>query len=171
MDSHKSIFEPEFREPVNKDEIIKAKVIEILNANKLYRRVFSEQYWEESLIGWSPPPALWVKINTNGGYNSASRIATTGVLLRDDNGNWILGFSYHAGSCSITKAKMWGALVGLGMRRGLGYKQVLLELESQAVIHMIKDNTSNPSANSPLLGRIRETINRSWIIRVNHVHS
>jgi ribonuclease HI len=48
---------------------------------------------EEDLVftqNWSPPPAGWVKLNTDVGYRHSPGEASTGVVVRDDRGNVLL---------------------------------------------------------------------------------
>ena len=53
------------------------------------------------LLGWSPPPYQWIKINTNG------FIAACGGIARDHNGKLIVAWSLTLGLCTITAVELW----------------------------------------------------------------
>ncbi|MBA0875954.1 hypothetical protein Goshw_026328 [Gossypium schwendimanii] len=50
-----------------------------------------------------------VKVNT--------RFASTSGVLRDQNGDWILGFNCRVGICSVYEAKLWGILDGVNWHK------------------------------------------------------
>ena len=47
---------------------------------------------EEKLVGWSPPPPRWVKLNTDGAFKASSGMTSVGKIIRDEIGIWITGF-------------------------------------------------------------------------------
>lgn len=99
-----------------------AMVTEQVN-NRVANGVQSE--WK--LKGWSVPNRGWVKINSDGSVRGRELRASAGGLLRDDNGRWIVGYGRNIGSCSISKAELWGILDGLTVAWYYGYRRVVLE--------------------------------------------
>ncbi|XVF08796.1 hypothetical protein REPUB_Repub07fG0034100 [Reevesia pubescens] len=67
---------------------------------------FSSRLKYEARIHWIKPSTGEVKMNVDGSFNGHSNIATAGGLLRDDNGNWIFGFTYKIGTTSVLGAEL-----------------------------------------------------------------
>ena len=44
-------------------------------------------------IRWERLPQGWVKLNTDGSANGTSELAGCGGVIRNDEGQWIVGFS------------------------------------------------------------------------------
>ncbi|KAL4377132.1 hypothetical protein GQ457_02G030770 [Hibiscus cannabinus] len=55
-----------------------------------------------SLVHWKLPCPGWHSLNIDGVVCLSS-----GGLLRDDEGHWIIGFSKSIGSCSVLNAELW----------------------------------------------------------------
>ncbi|XP_016730171.1 uncharacterized protein [Gossypium hirsutum] len=62
------------------------------------------------MIRWIPPGYGWHKVNTDGAINKASGNASTGGLIRDQHGMWIVGFLRNIGYYSVLDEELWGAL-------------------------------------------------------------
>ncbi|MBA0874722.1 hypothetical protein Goshw_021096 [Gossypium schwendimanii] len=78
-----------------------------------------------------PPASLMdsrVHLFTDGAVTRDSEKASVGGVLRDQFGNWILGFNRFLGSCTPFEAKLWGILDGITVLRRV---QGLLESEGQ----------------------------------------
>jgi len=55
----------------------------------------------------------WRVLNTDGAVKGGTGPAGAGGVLRDDKGEWILGFSEYLGHCTAIKAEIRAALRGL----------------------------------------------------------
>ncbi|MBA0568117.1 hypothetical protein Golob_005630 [Gossypium lobatum] len=53
-----------------------------------------------------PLAGEWTYLNTDGTIRVDSRATATGGVLREKNGEWILGYSKYLGNCSILDAKL-----------------------------------------------------------------
>lgn len=60
------------------------------------------------IIGWKPLGLDGFKLNMDGASRNNSTHATTGVLVRDHNGNWIMGFYRNIGASTSLGAEIWG---------------------------------------------------------------
>ena len=80
-------------------------------------------------ISWKPPPHNWVKINSDGSVINDG--AACEGILRDEDSNFVAAFCVNLGSCSITAAELWGAYWSLWLGWQLGYRRVILELDSK----------------------------------------
>lgn len=48
-------------------------------------------------ITWDPPPSSFVKINTDGAMDIATKIAAIGIIIRGTQGNFIAARSWYIG--------------------------------------------------------------------------
>ncbi|PPD70071.1 hypothetical protein GOBAR_DD33043 [Gossypium barbadense] len=63
--------------------------------------------------------------------------ASSGGAIRDDHGRWKMGFTRKIGICSTVEVKLWGAYDGLRQAWHIGARNVILELNSLEVVHML----------------------------------
>jgi hypothetical protein len=103
----------------------------------------------ETLIGWTPPPTGFVKLNTNGSVLRNSGHASSGGLRRDNNGNWIQGFSHFLGITNSLVAELWGLWDGLTLARDLHISRLVVELDAKAVIDLLKPVSRTPFVTHP----------------------
>ncbi|KAL4340124.1 hypothetical protein GQ457_08G000760 [Hibiscus cannabinus] len=99
---------------------------------------------------WQPPHAGWVKLNTDGLRCRISRCASCCGIIRDKSGVRIMGYSRFIGVCSTFDEKLLGVLDGLNTLLCLGYRIVVIELDSLAAVCILKGSV-NASAHSYLL--------------------
>ncbi|KAH1089485.1 hypothetical protein J1N35_016742 [Gossypium stocksii] len=64
--------------------------------------------------------------------------ATTGCVVRNHEGVWILGIAKSIGTCSIVEAERWRVLEGLQQAWDIGARKVLLETDSLMVVSLLK---------------------------------
>ncbi|KAK8595063.1 hypothetical protein V6N13_015972 [Hibiscus sabdariffa] len=93
-----------------------------------------------------------VKINVDAGFRSLSQEASTGVVIRDCNGN-ILGASYRVYSplSSVFTAEALACLHGLLFALDLSFKNVIMESDTRSVIFGILSSTSDSSDIRPFM--------------------
>ena len=92
---------------------------------------------EENLVGWSPPPPRWFKLNTNEALKASSGMASAGGIIKDENGIWIVGFAFHIGPGSSLLAELWGVFQGLTLYWKKGLNRIFVEVASQCVVDII----------------------------------
>ncbi|KAA3459823.1 Retrovirus-related Pol polyprotein LINE-1 [Gossypium australe] len=71
----------------------------------------------------------WVQLFTDGAVARASENASTGGVVRDRDGNWILGFTHYLGR--PLEAELWGILDGILILLNKGRIKRLLHSEDQ----------------------------------------
>ncbi|KAK5847121.1 hypothetical protein PVK06_003423 [Gossypium arboreum] len=55
----------------------------------------------------------WICIRSDGVVKVNTGSASAGGVMRDQNGDWILGFNRKVGNCSVYEAELWGILDGM----------------------------------------------------------
>lgn len=68
---------------------------------------------ETRLLSWKPPEPGWVKVNTDGASRGNPGLATSGGVIRNEEGDWCGGFAVNIGVCSAPLAEIWGVYYGL----------------------------------------------------------
>ncbi|MBA0871855.1 hypothetical protein Goshw_000613 [Gossypium schwendimanii] len=64
------------------------------------------------------------------GQSSMFRCQILGGLLRDHNGNWIVGFTRYLGNCEVIDSELWGILDGLRIALDRGYQKVIIRTDN-----------------------------------------
>ncbi|CAL1356741.1 unnamed protein product [Linum trigynum] len=116
---------------------------------------------ENKQISWRPPEEGWIQIQTDGSVISPTSKAVAGGLLR--------AFVCNLGACSITDAELKGAAEGLSLAWLMGFKKILLNLDSMTAISIINSGEDDHRHNL-LANHIRELIDREWEVKVPHVY-
>ncbi|KAE8711272.1 hypothetical protein F3Y22_tig00110299pilonHSYRG00110 [Hibiscus syriacus] len=78
-----------------------------------------EYIQDRSEIRWKPPPPGWLKLNSNGFVSGPNGVAACGREIRDDKGEWIMGFHKAMGTCSVLEVdnkKVWKHLQAAGQK-------------------------------------------------------
>ncbi|KAK8617153.1 hypothetical protein V6N13_117120 [Hibiscus sabdariffa] len=60
-----------------------------------------------------------------------------GIVIRDEMGAWIVGFSKFIGICSTLEVELWGVLEGLHLAWRLGECRVVVELDSLVTVDLL----------------------------------
>ncbi|CAN1128005.1 Putative ribonuclease H protein At1g65750 [Linum perenne] len=64
-------------------------------------------------IAWESGPPDWATVNTDGAVIQDSGRAAAGRLIRDSLGHCLTAFTMNIGRCSITRAELRAAIMGL----------------------------------------------------------
>ena len=79
-------------------------------------------------------------------------------LLRDNQGKWLWGFSKNLGHTTSTQAKLWAVRKGLTSSWNIGYKQIILKIDTLMVIKMLATNMEYMSLVSTLVFYCRDLL-------------
>lgn len=80
--------------------------------------------------------------------------ASTGGVIQNSCGNWLLDLCTSVDLCSITGAELWGVYQGLTLAWNEGFKKVIVESDSLSVVRMIQKRELCTNAHSSLLEAI-----------------
>jgi ribonuclease HI len=104
---------------------------------------------------WRRPPPGYVKINTDGGFEVASRSGATGAVIRDGNGVFIKATARKLSSVAsalVAEAEAWRD--GLRLLGQSGHQQVILETDSLELITLWRAREKQCSEVTPILKEI-----------------
>ncbi|KAH1115159.1 hypothetical protein J1N35_008537 [Gossypium stocksii] len=113
-----------------------------------------------------PLAGEWTYLNKNGAVLVDSGAAVVGVVLRDKNREWILGYNKYLGNYLILNVELWGILDGLELIQCRGNAKVVIQSDSLEAVKAIHENAWKTS-HSALLRRIHRILSqeRSWLLR------
>ncbi|KAH0746322.1 hypothetical protein KY285_007979 [Solanum tuberosum] len=96
------------------------------------------------MVLWKKPPDQWSKLNTDGSALSNPGKIGAGGILRDHKGQMILAFATRLGEDTNNQAEMEAAIFGLTWSLQVGYRNVILEVDSQLLVDWIMLKTKPP---------------------------
>jgi ribonuclease HI len=129
---------------------------EYMSADKA-SRVVTERPHTMTWIGWKPPGEGWVKINTDRACKGKVTMGCGGII-RDKRGVWLGGFAKHIGICSALTEELWDVFEGLRFTWRMGYRVVELDVDSSAVVKVIKDGATSSAMRVSLLKSIKRLL-------------
>ncbi|KAH0776460.1 hypothetical protein KY290_007871 [Solanum tuberosum] len=89
-------------------------------------------------IKWSPPPTGTFKLNTDGSFSKDRNKGGTGGVIRDHNGQWVMGFYHNITAQNYTMAELEAFFVGLKIAADCSIVPIGIELDSIEVIEALE---------------------------------
>ncbi|MBA0816797.1 hypothetical protein Gohar_001420, partial [Gossypium harknessii] len=93
---------------------------------------------------------MWICICSDGAVKVNLGSASAGGILKDQNGEWIIGFNCRIGICFVFEAELWGILDGVTLAQGSLHDRILIQIDNMKVIRDIKESFLKDS-NSALI--------------------
>uniref|UniRef100_M1DJP7 RNase H family protein n=1 Tax=Solanum tuberosum TaxID=4113 RepID=M1DJP7_SOLTU len=121
-----------------------------------------------TLVKWIKPPARWIKINTDGSALSNPGRIGAGGILRDQMEAMLLAFATPLGEGTNNQAEIGAAFFGMTWAIQLGYKNVVLEVDSQLLVDWIMQRAKPPWSISTQLQQLQELIRQTHNFRCKH---
>ncbi|CAN1743223.1 Putative ribonuclease H protein At1g65750 [Linum perenne] len=81
-----------------------------------------------------------------------------------------MAFSYNLGRCSITRAELRGAVHGLSIAWNLGYRRVLVQMDSAAAIAILEAKGEIDHQHAMEVIQYRELLTRDWTVKIKHIY-
>ena len=119
-------------------------------------------------VRWEKPDMGWFKLNINGATNGSAGNATGGGLIRDDYGNWVMGFSRKIGRVDSFVAEIWALRDGLQLCRQLNIDAVVIELDAKSLVDVLNNSSYCNIVISPLLDDCKLLIDQFPQVCVEH---
>ncbi|CAN1744021.1 Putative ribonuclease H protein At1g65750 [Linum perenne] len=123
----------------------------------------------ETLLKWIPAPDEWLTVNCDGSVIQSHGLAAAGGIIRDNSGHRLAVFSSNLGSCTIIRAELRAAAIGLELAWGMHARKVNIQIDSNAAVLAICGQQQDDSRHSHILQQIRDLLNREWVTSVSHI--
>lgn len=118
---------------------------------------------------WEPPPADWIKVNTDGAYSPATPGCACGGVIRDEQGNFIQAFMFKGYEGDSLTSELWGCFHGLKLSWDLGFRKVMLEVDSTEAIELLKNEVGMMHEDKDLIVSIKQLIASDWNVDILYV--
>ncbi|CAL1400519.1 unnamed protein product [Linum trigynum] len=139
-------------------------------AASLQLDVTQKPHRAEELIGWKPPRAGWIKLNTDGAAQGNHGLISAGGALRDVNGDWIAGFCSKIGTGTAIEAELWGIYKGIDLAWNKEIKFLIIETDSQLALDLLNKRMNPTHPLATLLRAIRRLIAQEWVVQLVHTY-
>ena len=90
-------------------------------------------------IKWERPESGWLKLNTDGSFDDLLGNAGGGGLIRDEQGQWVAGFTRKIGKTNSFMVKAWALRDGLVLCNQMKVSKVIVESDAKAVVDALNN--------------------------------
>ena len=112
----------------------------------------------------------WKKLNTDGLVLDSVGQAGCGVVVRDDHGNWIAGFTRHIGATDNFATELWGLRDGLSLCLSLNIPCLVVELDAKTVVDVLRNYSYDNRIISPIMDDYRQLVLCFQEIQIKHCY-
>ena len=109
----------------------------------------------------------WKKLNTDGSIFGSFGQAGCGGVVRDEHGNWIVGFTRHIGTTNCFVAELWGLSDGLSLCLSLNIPCLVVEVDAKAVVDVLRNHNYDNIIISPIMEDCRQLVSCFQQIQIN----
>ncbi|CAN1182979.1 Putative ribonuclease H protein At1g65750 [Linum perenne] len=120
-------------------------------------------------VGWCAAEQPFFTLNSDGSVRGRHGIATAGGCIRDNTGRILDAFTCNLRRCSITRAELTGAVVGLERAWELGAQAVEIQMDSSCAISILNGQLNLEHQHAGLVLRLRRLLERRWRVRIIHI--
>ena len=96
-------------------------------------------------IQWEKPSNSWMKLNTDGSSLGNPGVDGGGGLIRDENGNWVVGLARRIGIANSFMAELCALCDGLLLCLQFNIQAIIIKLDARAIVdafnHQSNSNT------------------------------
>lgn len=109
-------------------------------------------------------------MNIDGSASSNSDPAGGGGLIRDENGDWMIGFARRTGNTNSFMAELWALRDGLQLCLQIHAHFVIIESYAKAIVDAFNSPTSSNSIVSSIMDDCRHMATRILQKRFRHIY-
>jgi len=159
--------------PLEKDSFLCRKFQDIIHA--LEDENLSSPHMARNMVDrwikWDPPERGWIALNTDGAAKGTLGPAGAGGAFRDNQGQWLMGFTEYVGHCSAAKAELRGVLRGLKIARDMHIRKLWLRVDSKTVVTWLTNKTQGAPEYYSLIQQCHHLLSRvDWEVCITHCY-
>ena len=106
-------------------------------------------------IRWERPKQGWKKLNTDGSCSELHDLVSYGGVVRNDDGQWVVGFSKRIGVTSSFAIELWGIREGLKLCCNLNIHCLEIEMDAKSIVDVLRNVDYVNNIISPILDDCR----------------
>ena len=119
-------------------------------------------------IRWERPKQGWKKLNTDGSCSELHGLVGYGGVVRNDDGQWVVGFNKRIGVTSSFAIELWGIREGLKLCCNLNIHCLEIEMDAKSIVDVLRNVDYVNNIISPILDDCRQLITRFHQVRIKH---
>ncbi|KAL0003965.1 hypothetical protein SO802_011526 [Lithocarpus litseifolius] len=119
-------------------------------------------------IRWERPEQGWKKLNTDGSCIGLHSLAGCGGLVRNANGQWVVGFSKRIGVTSSFAIELWGLREGLKLCCNLNIHCLGVEMDAKSIVDVLGNPDYVTNIISTILDGCKQLITRFHQVCIKH---
>lgn len=120
-------------------------------------------------VKWEKPELGWLKLNTDGSWNATSSKASGGGLIRDELGNWVVGFTRKLGRMNSLTAEVWALRDGLLLCHQMNIPAIIVELDAKVLVDAISNPRYSNTVISPIFYDCKCLLSQIPQVRIKHI--
>ncbi|MFQ6623956.1 hypothetical protein Gotur_003591 [Gossypium turneri] len=144
----------------------------LTNVDRQRRGMKEESHCSRCGARWesdTEPSEGWVKVSSDGSVDTEAGISAIGGILRNDQGDWILGFMQKIGSATVFQVKARAPLsAGIRLAWEKGYRRVEVESDNALLINAICSGYAARNSLSEV-GEIQRLSTSKWGVIFRHI--
>ena len=121
-------------------------------------------------IRWEKPNTGWKKLNIDGSLVDSLGLAGGGGVVRDDQGNWVIGFARRIGPVNSFIAELWSLRDGLFLCVQAQVQALIVEMDAKALVDDFSNQTNSNVIISPLMKDCRQLASQIPQVSFRHVY-
>ena len=114
------------------------------------------------------PSAGWLKLNTNGSLLINRGLAREGGIIRDEDDNWVMGFSRKIRNTTSFLVKMWNLVDELIICLNQNLSFVEVELGAKSIVDALANSSPSNNIVSPILDGCRYLVSLFSQVCIRH---
>ena len=150
-------------------QLAKAIVAQAMEYTLCINRPNCNQPWVSKQISWERPDRGWFKLNTDGAASGPTNRASCGGLIRNDQGNWLMGFSRNIGQANSFMAECWALRDGLLLCLQQNLQNIVIELDASALVAALNSPMYVNAVVSPLFDDCRQLVGQFSRCCIRHI--
>ena len=121
-------------------------------------------------VRWEKPRVGWLTLNADGSATESPEMAGGGGLIRDGNGDWIIGFARKIGTTTSFLVELWALWDGLILCLQIQAQAVIIELDAKFVVDAFNLQNYSNSKVSSVMDDCKHLASQLPQMRVRHVY-
>jgi len=118
---------------------------------------------------WEIPRKGWMVLNTDGSAKGAVGPAGAGGAIRNDRGEWVMGYSEYLGHCSGLTAELKALLRGLRIAKQMSIKKLEIRVDSKRVVGLMTDQWNDQPNHHFLVQQCTQFLrDEDWEVTITH---
>ena len=119
-------------------------------------------------VKWIPHLDNIIKGNVDDSSLSNPGRSVFGDRIRNNNGDWLLGFSGFCGITSCLVSELYAIFHGLRIAYDAAHRNIILESDSRMTLDLIMSDVQSHHHHAPMISQIVQLQHRNWVVNFHH---